>query len=52
MTGSPPKATDIGKEYKEIKELLLPTADFLKDDYEKGVFNNFRVWASWVLLKP
>jgi len=42
MTGSHPKATDIGKEYREIKELLLPTADFLKDDYEKGVFNNFR----------
>ena len=45
MTGSHPKATDISRELKEIKELLLPTADFLKDDYEKGLFNNFHAFG-------
>jgi hypothetical protein len=46
MSGSHPNATDIGKEFKEIKELLLPTADYLKNDYDKGMFNNFRAFGS------
>ncbi|HKC66971.1 MAG TPA: DinB family protein [Bacteroidia bacterium] len=46
MSGTRPLATDIDKEYKTIKELLLPTADFLKDDYDKGMFNDFRAFGN------
>ena len=46
MSGTRPLANDIDKEYKTIKELLLPTADLLKDDYDKGMFNNFRAFGN------
>ena len=46
ISGSHPNATDIDKEFKEIKELLLPTADFLKDDFDTGMFNNFRAFGN------
>jgi len=52
MLGSRPKTTDISKEFKEIKELLLPTADILKDDYDHGMFNNFLHLVIKILLKP
>jgi len=46
MSGTRPTATDIDKEYKTIKELLLSTSTLLKDDYDKGMFNNFRAFGN------
>lgn len=46
MSGTRPLATDITKEYKTIKELLLRTSDLLKDDYDKSMFNNFRAFGN------
>jgi hypothetical protein len=46
MSGTRPNATDISKEYKAIKELLLPTLDLLKSDFEKEMFNDFRAFGN------
>lgn len=41
MSGTRPSAPDIDKQYKIIRELLLPTSDLLKDDYDEGMFTDF-----------
>lgn len=46
MSGSQPKATDIGREYNAIKEALLPTLDVLKSDFEKGIFKDFKAFGN------
>jgi hypothetical protein len=46
MSGTRPNPTDITKEYNVIKELLLPTLDTLKLDFEEEKFNDFKAFGN------
>lgn len=51
MSGTRPNPTDIAKEYKVIKELLLPTLDSLKSDFDKEKFNDFKAFGNLDFLQ-
>lgn len=51
MSGTRPNPTDMAKEYKVIKELLLPTLDSLKSDFEDEKFNDFNAFGNLDFLQ-